>query len=214
MASPAVRPAHAAGSYTEIGMRALIPSVRRAFWGAFVSAILLAPGVGAAAPPDAADLDGDGRSDVITLDRTQPSTVRVWLTRTSTAAVIHTRRPIVRIIAADLDGDRRPELIVRDIFSALHIWKQDPRSGFAPHAPKHKRQTAQRPDRHTLDGGMPDATETLPGFRFGSDLLVPPVLSAIPAVSDASSRRSVLPRAAPAPALAPSFARPPPALLA
>jgi len=195
-------------------MRALMPWVRRALWGVFVSAMLLVPGLAAAEPPDAGDLDGDGRSDLITLDRTQPSMVHVWLTRTGTAAVIHIRRPIVRVIAADLDGDRRPELIVRDIFSALHIWKQDGRRGFAPHARKRTPQTATRPARHTINGGLPDATETLPGFRFGSDLVAAPVLSAIALSSPPSAPRTVTSQVHPAPPVAPAFARPPPAVLA
>lgn len=195
-------------------MRALMPCVRRAFWVAFVSAMLLAPGLAAAEPTDASDFDGDGHSDLITLDQTQPSTVHVWFSGTSTAAVIHIRRPIVRVIAADLDGDRRPELIVRDIFSALHIWKHDARKGFAPHARKRTPQTAARPAPRTINGGLPDAPEALPGFRFGSDLLATPVLSPVDLTSRPSASRAVAAQVHPAPPLAPAFARPPPAVLA
>jgi hypothetical protein len=192
-------------------MRVLMPWLRRALWGVFVSALVLAPGVASAEPTDAADLDGDGRIDAVTLDRTQPFILHVWLTRTNTTAVIHTKRPIARVIAADLDGDRRPELIVRDIFSALHIWRQDTRNGFKPHAPKRNPQTTSRPASHTIDGGLPDSPEALPGFHSGSDLHAASTPSALVACCRPYRAVAVVVRLATPPGLASSFARPPPA---
>src|SRR4051794_19492489 len=109
-------------------MRLLI-TVRRVLRLACVAVALFVPGVASAELPSA-DFDGDGRPDTITFDRTDPSVLRVWLTRTGTSAVIRSKRPLVGAIAADLDGDHRPELIVRDIFSHLHIWTRDKAQGF------------------------------------------------------------------------------------
>lgn len=194
-------------------MRVLMPWVRRALWGVFVSALMLAPGVASAEWADAADFDGDGRSDAVTVDRSQPSIVHIWLTRTNTAAVIHSKRPIARVIAADLDGDRRPELIVRDVFSALHIWKQDTRHGFKPHAAKRHPQTTRRPAGRTINGDLPDTPEALPGFRSGSDLLDTATPSPLAVTSRSSRYVAAAAPLLPAPCLTSSFARPPPALL-
>src|SRR4051794_19230422 len=121
-------------------MRLLI-TVRRVLRLACVAVALFVPGVASAELPSA-DFDGDGRPDTITFDRTDPSVLRVWLTRPGPSAFTGSKRPPVGAIAAARAGDPRPELIVRDIFSPLHIWTRDKTQGFRKHAPTRPPQTS------------------------------------------------------------------------
>jgi hypothetical protein len=70
----------------------------------------------------AIDLDGDGRHDSVVFDDHAPAIVRVWLSASDTTQVIHSRVPLLRVVAMDLDGDARPELIARDRTSQIHVW--------------------------------------------------------------------------------------------
>ena len=109
-------------------MRHLALTLRQAFW-MVCACVLLLPRLAAAGPSLAIDLDGDGRFDQVMLDGRQPLIVHVWLSASGRTQVIRSRVPILQIVAADLDGDHRLELIARDSDSQLHVWKQK-RKGF------------------------------------------------------------------------------------
>jgi hypothetical protein len=194
-------------------MRLLI-TARRALRLACFAAALVAPGVASAELPVAADFDGDGRNDAVTFDRAEPSVLRVWLTRTGTSAVIRSKGPLVGAVAADLDGDHRPELIVRDVFSHLHIWKRDTQKGFRRHAPQRPPQTTRRPASRSIHGDQPESPEALQGFRYTPAVIGPSALAQGRAISRSPCQRVVFLAIPPAPCLADSFARPPPAPLA
>jgi hypothetical protein len=150
---------------------------------------------------------------VVTFDPSEPSVLRIWLSRTGTSAVIRGKRPLVGAVAADLDGDHRPELIVRDIFSHLHIWRRDSKaSGFRLHAPKRPPQTTRRSGR-SIDGGQSEAPEALTGLS-GLDVLASPRASADVVVTCVAVPQHESEGVPPAPCLATPSARPPPAHLA
>ena len=68
------------------------------------------------------DFDGDGRHDRATLKRHgHASEIRVWLSTTNATTVIQSSTHIEAIAARDLDGDRRDELIGRELLQ-LQIW--------------------------------------------------------------------------------------------
>lgn len=69
-----------------------------------------------------ADVDGDGVRDRVTLDRRDPSVVRVRLSSTGTVSVLRSARPISSLVAHDLDGDHKAELIAADTRGAVHVW--------------------------------------------------------------------------------------------
>src|SRR5262245_14127859 len=192
----------------------LLMTIRRALRLVCFAATLFAPGTASADLPVAADFDGDGRNDAVTFDRTEPSVLRVWLTRTGTSEVIRSNRPLVGAIAADLDGDHRPELIVRDVFSHLHIWKRDIKQGFRRHTPPRPPQTTRRPTGRSIDGDQSDAPEALQGVRYTPDAIGPSAVSDGRAISRPPRQRIVCSAIPLAPCVASSFARPPPTLLA
>ena len=192
----------------------LVTTARRALRLVCFAVALFAPGVASADLPVAADFDGDGRNDAVTFDRTEPSVLRVWLTQTGTSAVIRSSRPLVGAIAADLDGDQRPELIVRDIFSHFHIWKRDNKQGFRKHAPKRPPQTTRQPASRSIDGDQSDSPEALQGFRYTPDVIGASAVAAGRMISRPARQRLVVSPIPPAPCRASSFARPPPTPLA
>jgi hypothetical protein len=69
-----------------------------------------------------ADFDRDGVTDVVTIDAESTSLLHVWLSTTQTERLLRTSRPVYRMVAVDLDGDGRPELVVSDTQAKLHIW--------------------------------------------------------------------------------------------
>jgi hypothetical protein len=89
-------------------------------WAAVLVAAL--PRV-AAADDLRADFDRDGVTDVVTLDPASTSLLHVWLSTTQTERELRTSRPVYRMVAVDLDGDGRPELVVSDTHATLHIWR-------------------------------------------------------------------------------------------
>jgi len=119
--------------------------------------MLLSPSVARAA--DAVlvvDLDGDGVRDRVTVDSRQPSLLSVWLSTTGAISTIHSSSPLIRVVATDLDGDHRAELIARDSRSGLHVWTRG-RKGFhrvRPHSTG--ATTLTRHKRHVVDDGATD----------------------------------------------------------
>lgn len=193
----------------------LLTTARRALRLVCFAAALCAPGVASAELPVPADFDGDGRSDTVTVDRTEPSVVRVWLSRTGTSAVLRSKRPLAGVMAADLDGDHRPELILRDVFSHLHIWKRDSKAQrFTLHAPKKPPQTTRRPASRSIGDGQSDPPEALQGARYTPDLIGCSAVSAYRISSHQLRTHVVATSLPPSPRLAFAFARPPPTQLA
>lgn len=97
------------------------PLCRRAAWLVVACVLALARLASAEAAP--VDLDGDGQHDRWTVERSDPSAVHVWLSQTQSTHVIRTHVPVVQVVAVDLDGDRRPELVARDSRFEIHVWK-------------------------------------------------------------------------------------------
>jgi hypothetical protein len=112
--------------------------------------VLLAPHTAQAAERSVrADFDGDGQRDHASLDRLEPSVVRIWLSTTRSAAIVRSPTPIAGIAALDLDGDRRAELIAGGASTGLQIWTAR-RHGLSPFASQQVPGTLARPVRHTV----------------------------------------------------------------
>ena len=86
-----------------------------------------------------ADFDGDGKNDSVTIDRSNPSVIHFWLSRTGTTNMVRLNRAVIRLAAHDVDGDHRPELVATEAVQrgsafgrrmAIRVWKQDARRGF------------------------------------------------------------------------------------
>ncbi|MEO8075342.1 MAG: VCBS repeat-containing protein [Acidobacteriota bacterium] len=120
----------------------------RVLWVTLAWLVLVAPLAAAAEESLSADFDGDGRRDQVTLDRREPSTLQVWLSASDTTQVIHTGVPMVRVIAADLDGDHRPELVASGSEWQLQAWtcRRQTFQLYRPHlgVPGTQRQPARR----------------------------------------------------------------------
>jgi len=116
----------------------LVTRLRRTVWIACACVLLSAPFAAAADRSLAADFDGDGKSDHVAIDRTEPSLLHVWLSTTGRTDVIRSPRALFRIAATDVDGDDRPELIAADASPEhLRVWKKDgARGGFRAYAPR------------------------------------------------------------------------------
>ena len=99
-----------------------------------------------------ADFDGDGRYDLaaLSLGDAVPS-VQVWLSTTRAVTVLRIEAPVLAIAAADLDGDRRAELIAGDSTSGLHVWTLRDRA-FERIKPRRKTSTGlSRRTEHGVD---------------------------------------------------------------
>jgi len=70
-----------------------------------------------------ADFDGDGRYDeAALLQGDAVPSVQVWLSTTRAVTVFRMEARVSAIAAADLDGDRRAELIAAGSTTTLHVW--------------------------------------------------------------------------------------------
>jgi hypothetical protein len=69
-----------------------------------------------------ADLDRDGVRDVVTVQGMPSTGLVVWLSGSKSVLLLHTRRPIVHITAADIDGDGRLDLVASDTAAKVHVW--------------------------------------------------------------------------------------------
>src|SRR4051794_39751554 len=69
-------------SYTRDVRMPPVTRLRRAVWIACACVLLGAPFAAAADHSLAADYDGDGKSDRVAIDRTEPSLLHVWLSTT------------------------------------------------------------------------------------------------------------------------------------
>jgi hypothetical protein len=173
--------------------------------------VLLLPRITAAKPFRQVDFDGDGRRDRFKVDRLEPSVLRIWLSASDTTHTIRTRVPLLQVVATDLDGDHRPELIARDRDSQLHVWTRK-RNRFKLYRPQHVRVvTVRQPDDRTYDQNGQDAPVALTTTLFTPYALMlcasprapGPETFAAPTFDTAPARRSST-------ALAPFASRPPP----
>jgi hypothetical protein len=142
--------------------------LRRVLWLACSSVLLSAPLAHANPASTAADFDGDGRGDRVTFRSEEPLVVHVWLSATSTTHVIHSSQPLLGVVATDLDGDRRAELVASNQSSGLQIWTKKPK-GFRAFRAKQlpSKPGLSRSGRRAFDDGpaLPvtsDASTPLP----------------------------------------------------
>ena len=157
------------------------------------------------------DLDGDGIHDRVLVDSREPALIRVWLSSTGNISTIRNKAPLINVVATDLDGDHRAELIARDSAAGLHVWTRG-RKGFRrvhPHSTD--ASSLSKKKRRVVDDGATDdaAGTTWDGASFlaltlTSQPRAPASLSSSPSSRDACSKQSHLP-------LAPFAPRPPPA---
>lgn len=112
-------------------------SLRPVVWLACVCLLLGAHTATASELHVRGDLDGDGKHDRITLDRSQPTILKVWLSASHTTWTVRSRTPIVRVALSDLDGDNRPELITRGKEPGLTVWTRKKHQGFKRFRPRH-----------------------------------------------------------------------------
>ena len=92
-------------------------------WAVISAALLVQPAT-ALAEAVYADFDRDGKRDVVSVVPGSTSTLQVWLSATQTLRHLRINRPILRIVALDLDGDGRPEIVASDTDAGLHIWRR------------------------------------------------------------------------------------------
>lgn len=91
---------------------------------AFACVLALSPRAARATQRINADFDGDGQRDQVTVDISRsPVVLRVWLSTAQHPWVIHSRRPLLRVVAVDLDGDGKPELVATERGTGLRVWK-------------------------------------------------------------------------------------------
>jgi hypothetical protein len=134
-------------------MRPLSATLSRALLLACACLVFVVPVARAAEQCLSADLDGDGKRDKVVLDRFEPSVVRVWLSSTGATSVLRSRTPVIRIIATDLDGDHRPELIARGTSATLEVWTKK-RHGFRSYRPRRVEPgRVYTPKHHRFDDG-------------------------------------------------------------
>lgn len=185
-------------------------ALRRLVWALFVCALLAPAAAHAAGPSVVADFDGDGQRDRATLDRLEPSVLRVWLSTTRSTAIVRTQAPVAGIVARDLDGDRRAELIAGGASTGLQVWTKH-RRGFTPFKPRSVMPgTLGPPLHHNVEKDPGDAPAAI--TSAAPSLLALP-LSPQPRGPTAAMARLRLARAAVAYSsqrLAPLAPRPPP----
>jgi hypothetical protein len=196
-------------------MPRVIPFLRRVLWLTCTCALVLVPRVGSTEPAVYADFDGDGRHDSVTFDRNERAVLRVWLSRTGTTDVIRSQGPLLRVIATDLDGDRRPELVANCTSTGLHVWKITGRNRFRSYSPRRSLPKATiRSSGKTLDDDPVAADDTLTTFRHVQEPLSgrAPVLASVTRSQIRALQQDRVP--SPTPCVTPSAPRAPPTVIA
>ncbi|MGC4081569.1 MAG: VCBS repeat-containing protein [Vicinamibacterales bacterium] len=157
------------------------PSIRR------VALLLLAGlffvarvGTAAAETSLSADFDGDGHRDQVTLDRSDASLLHIWLSSTNATAVVRSMAPIIHVVATDLDGDRRPELIAGS-HGGLQVWTKR-HHGFRSYKPRPIGPGALRkPGHRRVDDGPTNPVPAVQWSGSSQTALSPVVLPRAPA---------------------------------
>jgi len=156
------------------------------------------------------DVDGDGLHDRVIVDSREPSLLRVWLSTTGGISTIRSSSPLIRVVATDLDGDHRAELIARDSASGLHVWTRGRKRFHQVRPHSTDASTLARQKRHVVDDGATDESTgtswdgaSLLGLLLTSQPRAPASLDLGLAPGSRWSRRSHLP-------IAPFAPRPPP----
>jgi hypothetical protein len=191
-------------------MRRLLSTLPRLLLFASVCVWLGGTAAQAAESSITADFDGDGQNDRVTVDHGEPSVLHVWLSTTGMTFTIRSTVPVLQLVARDLDGDNRAELIGHDSAAGLHIWTNRHKGfhAFRPHriVPGALGSTT----RHRWDDGPPSDTS---GLSWNKPLPVGLVLSDDsrgPSDGPGSSFPSVSPAAGTGRPLTPLRPRPPP----
>jgi hypothetical protein len=156
------------------------------------------------------DLDGDGVRDRVIVDSREPSLLRVWLSTTGSISTIRTSSPLIVVVATDLDGDHRAELIARDSAAGLHVWTRGKKRFHKVRPHSADATTLARQKRHVVDDGATDESTgtswdgaSFLGLALTSQPRAPASLDLGLALGSMWSRRSHLP-------LDPFAPRPPP----
>ena len=125
--------------------------LRAVLWLACTCLVLCGHVVAAGELSLSGDLDGDGKRDRVTFDRSEPCVLKVWLSAGGTTWTVRSQTPIVRVVVKDLDGDHRAELIARGKAPGLLVWTTRKHKGFRAYRPR--RNTApsmSRSSRHAF----------------------------------------------------------------
>lgn len=186
-----------------------VPASVRRIALVLTSILLLARMTSAAEPALSADFDGDGRRDHVTVDYADASVLRVWLSTLNATAVIRSSTPVIRVIARDLDGDRRSEIITGS-HTGLQVWTKRHHGfkSFKPH--RTTPGDLSRPGHravHDAPGDPASAVQPPGTVQLGIELAPRPRAPAVN--STAASAASSAP-ATPAPPHPPLAPRPPP----
>jgi hypothetical protein len=128
-------------------------SLARILWLTCVCLCLLPRAVAAAEPLLVADLDGDGLYDRVTISHREPTVLRLWLSASGKTHRIHLGTPVLHVVAMDLDGDHRPELIAHDAKSRLHVWTWK-RKAFKPYRSRMHVRFTLAPGRHAVNDAV------------------------------------------------------------
>jgi hypothetical protein len=93
------------------------------------------------------------------LNEGDQSAVRVWLSATGRTSVLRSAAPVLEMVARDLDGDRRAELIVSSTSNGLHIWKKRGKGFRSVHPKPVAPGTLSTPSRHHVDDTPADSSD-------------------------------------------------------
>ena|SRR5581483_8936884 len=177
-------------------MRQLVSTLHRAFWLAWI--VLSASATLAAAAPQSladADLDGDGRVDLVTVESGPPFVLHIWLSSTATTQTVRSRTAVAQVVATDIDGDHRPEIVARGEGFRLHVWRRSWRGFHAVHPRRSSPAAFRHGNPHQFDDGPSSSGSAVPGFRIGSPSLTSAIEPPIPPLRSAAwqQRRSRAP---------------------
>ena len=107
------------------------------------------------------DFDHDGIRDIVTIPQAPARGLLVWLSGSNKFFRLATRRPIMRVVARDIDGDGQVDLVAADASARMHVW----------HRTTHGKLRAARPHRAPPSAG-PRHSRT---FDQSSDTDVPAI---------------------------------------
>ena len=142
---------------------------RRFGWLLLLATLLLWPRAGYARQQISADFDGDGQRDHATIDPSQTSVLRVWLSGTQRVGVVRTSGALLRVAALDLDGDGRPELVATAARSTgVLAWKAG-RGHFKPLHKAHSSPTTAGGSTSKTVGDAPAAVDVCAASRASGD---------------------------------------------